>query len=56
MFADLQFVFGESIYVFWILFEIVRSIEWFAGATKKFGQRKAPDWFCDVEFVRLEKE
>lgn len=51
MLTDLQFVLGESVYVFWIFFEIVRPVEWFARVTKKLVQRKAPDWFCGVEWL-----
>lgn len=49
MFADLQFVFGETVYVFWIFLKIVRSIERFSRAAEKFEERKAPDWFGFVD-------
>lgn len=51
MLTDLEFIFGESIYEFWILFEVIRTIKRFARATKKFVERKAPDWFCDDEWL-----
>lgn len=46
VFANLQFVFGETVDEFRIFFEIVRSIERLARATKKIVERKAPDRFC----------